>query len=422
MLRYSFLLMATSAILMANAATPDPNRVLLNHADGTTLSVMADRVESVSFATVEGEVSLTAEIMEVNMDEKTVTVAIENTPSCIGWKYAVIPESKLSIYDTDAKLASYIGANCPYILNSSIGGGIIDVPDMKPGSQYALCCVGIDRYNTLCEVSVTKFDTPVEVTGKPWVNVTFQNTTENSFEVTMSPNDDCSSYAAVVYPLGEIERSYQSYGPQFGSTSIEDYIVNILSWMKYTGERTDTYDGLLPGTTYQVSIVPIDNDGQPAPMIAYKVKTLGGVKGHAWVDIEQTDYMLMQKPNPDNIMQIIWAPFQAFWLTPGEATVKFRSVAISEEEFNEMGIDAAKALVCADPPGNVPDDMWFRYTPCRQLFEFEPNTTGYMLAAGKNSNGEWGEVNILKFTTPETPQQNPMQLTPKMRLPLRPRR
>lgn len=140
----------------------------------------------------------------------------------------------------------------------------------------------------------------------------------------------------------------------------------------------------------------------------------------AWVEIAQTEYILMQTPNPENIMEIIFVPHQAFWLTPNESTAKFRAVAFGEAEFEEMGFEAVEAVVKTEPGDDVPDDMWYRYTACRQLYKFDPSTTGYILVAGKNFDGEWGATNVMKFTTPAEVENNAMRIKNAPERPLRP--
>ena len=65
-----------------------------------------------------------------------------------------------------------------------------------------------------------------------------------------------------------------------------------------------------------------------------------------------------------------------------------------------MGRDAAIALVKREPAPDVPDEMWFRYTEKEMCSQFDPETEIVVIAAGKNANGEWGDANILEYTTP----------------------
>ncbi len=411
-----------AALSFAAFGQTDPNRMILHNADGSTTAMMTDRVESISFATVAGPVKAETKVLEYDEEAGLVVISVDGTADCKGWKYAILPETGMALYDTDAKLASYIDANCKHVYSVFPDGGAVDAPGLEPGSNYVFCTVGVDEYGTMCEVSTDAFQTPRSTEGVPSVDVTFSNVTENSFDVTLTPNDDCAAYVYVVYQQGYIEDSYMQYGSLFGCASIEEYIKNYITWNTFYESTTDTYDGLQPARTYQVSVVPIDIDGNLAKMQAYTVQTAVGVAGDAWVNIEQTEFMLMQTPNPENIMETIFVPHQTFWLTPNEATAKFRAEVFTEAEFDEIGLEAAEAKVKTEAASGVPDDMWFRYKACRQSYKFDPSSSGYILVAGKNFEGEWGAVNVLKFTTPDEVEDSPLWIRNRPEKPLMPKK
>ena len=66
--------------------------------------------------------------------------------------------------------------------------------------------------------------------------------------------------------------------------------------------------------------------------------------------------------------------------------------------------------------------MWFRYKACRQSYKFDPSSSGYILVAGKNFEGEWGAVNVLKFTTPDEVEDSPLWIRNRPEKPLMPKK
>lgn len=404
------LLLAACAAALGCAARTAPNRVIVNSSDGSSRSVMTERVDNISFATVEGEVKAGVEVEKFDTDKELVFIELSATPECTGWKYTIIPSVSLKNYDTDAKLAKHIDDNCEYILRTDFTKGAIEAKGLIAGGEYALCTVGIDRYNTLCEVSVTTFILKHQVSGAPVVDVTVSNITDTSFEATLTPNDDCTRFCFALYPAGELESMYEFYGSQMGASSVEDFLANYLCYTSYDTSYSELFSGLERGRSYDICVVPFDRDGAMCPLQKTTVTTGGAVEGSAVVKVELDEYAMMLVPNPDNMLETINLPHQAFMFTPNEATVKWRAEAYTKEEFEAIGLEAAKAQVKTDPEIGVPDDMWFRYGKRTQRWQFDPGTSGYVLVAGKNAKGEWGEVSMLEFTTPDQlpPAQSPV--------------
>lgn len=395
-----------AAVLMGAAALSpmaqdNPNRFIITHADGTTQSMMIDRVTDMTFATVNGPVKADVEYVSSDLDNLTVSFDITMSPDCVQWRYIIVPAVELQPYDTDAKRASYINAHADLTLRDQ-GPMTADYMNLMPGSDYAIATVGIDAYGTLCETSVATFQTERVNVGAPDVSADFTNVTESSFEVTLTPNSDCSFYRYVIDSDGQIESYYNEYGQAFGASSIEELIVTTLAFENFTGPHSETVTKKFPAMVYTAYIVPYDKDGNMGKLIKRSVKTLGGGDGPATVSVAQADYSYNQKPDPAT-GQTTWVPFQAFNFTPDANCARYRAEVFTEDEYARMGEVAAFEAVRSEAPAGTPDDLWFRYGDARMIWEFAPDSTGYVLTAGKNANGEWGEVTVSKFTTPSEP-------------------
>ena len=121
----------------------------------------------------------------------------------------------------------------------------------------------------------------------------------------------------------------------------------------------------------------------------YSTLSQGGT-GAAYVNVTPTKYELAdwggeQKPS-------LYIKFE-----PNDQAYCYRfNVALAANY--EADKEGYKEALCSDPP--MPTAHWFFYEPMETDFQVDPNTEVVILAAAKNSNNEWGEVNEYRYTTP----------------------
>lgn len=394
-----FLTSFLAAAISLTAAAGEPNRVIINHADGTTSAYMTDRITNMTFATVEGPVKAEVTVDEVDPDAGVVYATLTPTPDCKGWKNIIMPSNEIARFDTDAKLAAYINAEMPFIANEFPTNGNFYIEEgLRPNVEYKFCTLGFDIYGAPCDISTATFTPTVAITGKPDVNVTVADITETSAKITMTPNSDCASFAYYLEAKGKLQEYYEMLGST-GIGSLEE-AVEMLSYERPSTETVITPDWLKPATEYELSIVCYDENGIKSPLKAVTFRTQGGGETPAWVDITPSKYRINQMPNPDNPLQIMLVPFMYFKFTPNATTARYRQEMFTKAEYEQMGREAAIALVKREPAPDVPDEMWFRYTEKEMCSQFDPETEIVVIAAGKNANGEWGDANILEYTTP----------------------
>jgi hypothetical protein len=69
------------------------------------------------------------------------------------------------------------------------------------------------------------------------------------------------------------------------------------------------------------------------------------------------------------------------------------------EETYLSDIDGHQEELCSDP--FMPTDGWFQYEQLTTDYQINPGLKCVAIAAAKNSNGEWGPITELYFTTPD---------------------
>lgn len=389
-----FLLGASLLIapVLGAQTSQDPNRVLLNFPGGFNYkSFVIDNVDSITFARVEGEVAAKIKIIEVGDNE--LTLDIERTDACSSFLINVIPQSIANqVTDNDPAMFNYLTSlNSPRCYDDYLGGKLTGL-ELVPGGEYSVVTAAYDDLGT--EVGISRADfkakTP-ELVGNPQVTAELVESTLNSFTVKFTPNDDVAKYYTVAGEKGTIQSQYEMFGPMFGATCIEQLIQ---MWgIETVGEKTETWDNMAPNTDYEVFVVSLDENGTYAPMQIFEYSTLSqGGTGAAYVNVTPTKYELAdwggeQKPS-------LYIKFE-----PNDQAYCYRfNVAVAANY--EADKEGYKEALCSDPP--MPTAYWFFYEPMETDFQVDPNTDIVILAAAKNSNNEWGEVNEYRYTTPAT--------------------
>lgn len=176
-----------------------------------------------------------------------------------------------------------------------------------------------------------------------------------------------------------------------GYANVEE-MVKGFSQVAHTGVESNTWDGLAPGTDYEVKILPTDVNGTFGDMITVNFTTnKQGGEGIAHVDVTIGDYKVISGRNVQNIT-----------FTPNDQTSMFRDAICDADSYESNGGDTwATSYLQTEYPFEMPN--WNHYSTDVYSFEAEPSKTYYALAIAKNSNGEWGPLVKKEFTTPASP-------------------
>ncbi len=204
----------------------------------------------------------------------------------------------------------------------------------------------------------------------PAVNVTFNNVTPTTFDVTLTPNQYCSSYYFVAMTMSDLEM----WLPMMGS------MPNLIkAWgINKTESYTHHYADMVPDTEYYIFSLSIDNNAIEAPYDSAYVHTLPiGGAGEASAIIELSEI------TQTSVRMIV---------TPNEETAVFHDGLITKEYFDEIGQEAAIDIFKNNEFPLYETDNWV----WSNLIE---NTEYKAVAVCKNSIGEWGNPVIVDFIT-----------------------
>lgn len=368
------------------AQNTEINRLLV-HSNTNTKGYILNNVDSLTFATIEGEVAANIELIDYDLGK--LTVAVTRTPACTGFKIAFEPTIKIANM-SDEYLATYIDEQEEYVYNQDFTNAEMSGIEILPNTEYTIMTVGIDVYGVLCDVKKVEFTSPATpILGNPEVATEIIELNQFGFTIKFTPNEDVSKYCVVAGAKGEMQSQYEMYAPVFGFSNIGEMIE---MWgVPFTAEDSFEWEDLAPGTVYEVYIQAWDNKGVMAPYQIFEVTTeaLGG-EGTAEVTITLGEYKLADW----------WGemlPSQFITFTPNDQVSAYRFAVYTAEQYDPES-EAIKQELCSEPP--MPMVGWFYHEEVTTDYQINPNTECVAIAAAKNINGEWGPVTEERFTTP----------------------
>ena len=400
------------------------NRLLLHNNDSETKGFVIDKIDSLTFSTLEGNFianfnigeevetynfnnidsisfasvpgAVAANVNIINSTINSIVVDITRTTSCAGFKLTCMPTNSISSI-SDETLADYIDENISTVYYEDFDDVTIDI-SLSYNTTYSIVTVGFDEYGILCDLRRSQFTTPSEdIVGNPNVAIEVIENNLYDFTIKFTPNSDVSKYDVMVGAAGSIESQYGMFSSYYGWANLSEMITD---WgLEFTGTETHQWTDKTPNTEYEVFVQPWDVDGTVAPYTVYKFKTVSnGGDGVAKVEIELGSYELM-----DWGFELLPSQFLTF--TPNDQTSAYRFGVYLAENYNADAEGYQKDL-CSDP--TMPTEGWFQFETLTTDFQIDPNTSCVAIAAAKNINDEWGPVTELFFTTPnEMPEFAP---------------
>lgn len=367
-----------------------PNRILVNDLTGNYKGFVIDNLSSLSFVNVEGEVSVSAEILEAETDK--LKVNIKRSESCNSFKLAVIPGTVAGQLTNDVIAINYVNRdkNVPIFYQDFLPGDLTGI-ELKADSDYALVLVAIDTYGIDCTATIIPFKTPsIPLVGNPMVEAVMTENTTRSFTMEFTPNDDVSVYYTVAGEKGSLQEQYETWGSMFGFTSFNEMIA---SWgIPTEGAKTNTWKDMQPGMEYEVIVAMKDANGTFAPCQIFEASTLTiGGYGESEVEIIVEEYELA-----DWYGEML--PSQYMTFNPNKETAMYRFGLYIASDYDKDPEGYHNDL-CQEPPMPFMAN-WFFFEPIYTDYQIDPDTEVVAIAAGKNLDEEWGKVNVLRFTTP----------------------
>lgn len=375
------------------------NNLNVHNSNGVTDRYDIDNLDSLTFKNVEGKVA--ADINIIDYSTTYVKFDITRTPSCKGFKLMCMDyTSILSLSSND--LAKYICEKTTETYYQDFENVEIKDLALDHNTEYAIVTVGLDEYDLPCDVTKARFVTRAEnLVGNPnvAVEVTKNELNEDNFcdfTLKLTPNSETSKYSIFVAEAGVTEYQYIMFRHMEGWNNIGDMIEG---WgYEFKGNKSQQYPNEVPGALYEVYIQAQDVNGTRAPYQVFKFRTQGlGGEGVAEVEIKLGEYVLADWMNLETYEWEL-KPSQFFTFIPNDQTNAYRFDVMLEETYLS-DIDGHQEELCSDP--FMPTDGWFQYEQLTTDYQINPGLKCVAIAAAKNSNGEWGPITELYFTTPD---------------------
>ena len=369
-----------------NAQTENPNRLIMMSQAGNKAYAL-DKIDSIYFAKKEGQVRADVKFLKyVKDDEKgdVLHVAVTRTDPNSSYCIDVLPANTAKRYSDDV-LAQYFDMQKTQKFNQDFTDAELSgfSQKLEPGTSYTVFTIAYDEYGVPCEGSRAEFETPKAATvGNPTVSYTIDETTTNSFTITVTPNDDCAEYFWCSFGKGEAQAQFEQWGPMFGFPNIEA-MVRQFSGAAHEGVESNTWKDMAPGTDYEVLVVPVDVEGNNGELVTIPVSTKQqGGDGIAQVAITSdgvTEYE--DEKGKQLVCTLVF--------TPNDQTAVYHDLVVEKGAFDKEGEEYWKNLLLN---GNPQDPNYNHYDVDRFPFAAEAGKQYYGVAIAKNAKGEYGPL------------------------------
>ena len=375
-----------------NAQTENPNRLIMMSQAGNKAYAL-DKIDSIYFAKKEGQVRADVKFLKLVQDEEKgniLHVAVTRTSQDVSYCIDVLPTNTVKHYD-DNTLARYFDMQKTQKFNQDFTDAELSgfSQKLEPGTSYTVFTIAYDEYGVPCEGSRAEFETPKAATvGNPTVSYTIDETTTNSFTITVTPNDDCAEYFWCSFGKGEAQAQFEQWGPMFGFPNIEA-MVRQFSGAAHEGVESNTWKDMAPGTDYEVLVVPVDVEGNNGELVTIPVSTKQqGGDGIAQVAITSGGAEVYEGKLLYTII-----------FTPNDQTAVYHDLVVSKEAFDKDGEEFWKNYLLN---GNPKDPNYNQYGVDKFPFEAEAGKQYYGVAIAKNAKGEYGPL-VKELFTVEAP-------------------
>ena len=369
-----------------NAQTENPNRLIMMSQAGNKAYAI-DKIDSIRFAKKEGQVRADVKFLKLVQDEEKgniLHVAVTRTSQDVSYCIDVLPTNTVKHYD-DNTLARYFDMQKTQKFNQDFTDAELSgfSQKLEPGTSYTVFTIAYDEYGVPCEGSRAEFETPKAATvGNPTVSYTIDETTTNSFTITVTPNDDCAEYFWCSFGKGEAQAQFEQWGPMFGFPNIEA-MVRQFSGAAHEGVESNTWKDMAPGTDYEVLVVPVDVEGNNGELVTIPVSTKQqGGDGIAQVAITSGGASVQKTDDGDKLTYTII-------FTPNDQTAVYHDGVVSKKKFDEDGEEFWKNYLLN---GNPQDPNYNQYGVDKYTFEANVGEEYYGIAIAKNANGEYGPM------------------------------
>lgn len=377
-------------------AQTSPNRVLITDKLGTTKGFLAERIDSIWFAQVDGRIAATIDYKGFKSGETgdTLKVAITRTSGCQAFRIDCLPKNRADMLNSEAAIANYLDQSGSEYYWQDFTDAAMTGYTFTPGVDYTIITVGYDQYGVACGAERCDFTAPKkDVVGDCSINYNIDEVTTDKITISFTPSSGVAGYAACSYPAGTAEQQFQMMGGMFGFTQMGDMIKAF--GFNNTGNATNTWENMDPGSDYEIYVQAWDVNGTYADMLVIPVTTkkLGG-EGVAEMTIE------VGKFGGDATNGY----YQVVTYIPNDQTSVHRDILMEKEGYEKDWTD--EKVIEYLKTDNPTDSYWNQYGVDEARWTADPSTDYIAFSIAQNINGEWGPLAKKELTTPDSPAQS----------------
>lgn len=378
-------------------AQTNPNRVVI-YQQGDANGYLVERIDSIMFPKVEGEVKAELECMGVDMESKFFKVKVTRTPNCVAFKINYLPTVTANRLN-EVGLVNYINSTSQnFYYQDFTDGQLTGDVSIDYDTEYSIVTVGYDAYKTPCSVSRVDITTPKrDLVGSPSVEIKTTKVEGRVIEAHFVPTADVLNYYVLIMEPSQFEEQFNMFAPMLGFKNHGDMVKGFGA--AFGCEETDfAWDELKPNTDYRIYVQAVDVNETYAEMNTLDVKTakLGG-EGEAKVEVTLGDYTIEEWPSEGG--GTVKSPTQYMTFTPNDQTASFRVSVFAKKDY-----EAEKENI----QNSMKEAGYDFYETYSDAFMVQAETTYVAVAVGQNAKGEWGAFTEYEFTTGPTPEKTPV--------------
>ena len=264
---------------------------------------------------------------------------------------------------------------------------------MKNLKFYFMALLAVTMLFTACPPNP-----PVGDEGAEKVKVTFGDVTSFEIPVNFEKGDSVANYSFIVLKKGDMQNQLDNFGAMFGISDAETYVAAF--GLKAYSDTTFLYKDMIPGSEYELYVLPFLVKGTAGELQIHEVTTLNlGGTGEAKVTIEVGDFAVYDQSDPVEYVQFIS-------VYPNKECALYRYFLVEKDTFDvRWGDELAIEYLSYDNNPNYPpgfdDPYWNLYKAEENATWYvDPARTYYVVALAKNANNEYGPLVKQEFSTP----------------------
>lgn len=382
------ILVGLLALLPSLAMAQSNERMLIYSKSGEVIPYRIEHIDSIKFLSDEVDLSLNPTITP---HENGKTGWMKLKVGMVGGNVqnikVIIPESFMIANMDDMQCLRLFTPEMSARMGVQIfnvdGGKEYDLSGLQQGYTYTALFLPYDEIGCAGNVKRVEFSVPKgKLAGDPKVEVAFSDITTTGYTATITPNDDVAGY--FFFNNETDDPSLDQMMQMMRIPDLKHYIVqfgrDITTSKPYVGVQKSVMTEFKPGTSYTVYMVLIDQEGQYSDIQKFTVTTLKqGTSETARVSIEVKDITKTEA---------------TVVTTPDENTASYRETIVEKSLYNEENI--IKYLQ------ETPDNMSLPYHSGPYTWtwsDLKPGTSYYAVAMAKNSDGKWGPLTKVEFST-----------------------